>query len=136
MPDDRCDLIESPDLALWRQAPVGLMKAGELTSGVFNPSARHGFVMSTDHGDKITAADAFAQYTAKGLDSAGTWKLLVSDCEAESLRAWDDGGSDPQLAESHVSVPMINFSRARRDRIATNLKARALKHQRQHPPVA
>jgi hypothetical protein len=30
MPDDRCDLIESPDLALWRQAPAGLMKAGEL----------------------------------------------------------------------------------------------------------
>lgn len=70
------------------------------TAQAFTPSSRDG-MLSTEDGDKISAADSWARYTnLQGLVSCGVMSVSVGECANENLPVISDGVPYPE----HVSI--------------------------------
>jgi hypothetical protein len=127
-------VLEDPAEMLFRQVHGNWVEKGVPTSQAFRPMPKDEGMMSIARGSKTTAELAHEHYTrVLGLDSVGTWGLLVAEVEATSpLRAREaELPDDP----AHGFVDFRDLPRKVCERLAKILLARAVERGRLHPPA-
>ena len=94
-------------------------KKKRATSQAFLPSAIDG-MLSTDDGDRISAADSWVRYTnVQRLESCGVMSVSVGECANENLPVIPDGVPYPE----HVSIDFNGLTRGQTRRKSKYLRA-------------
>ena len=93
------------------------------TAQAFMPSSKDG-MLSTEDGDKISAADSWARYTnLQGLASCGVMSISLGECANENLPVISDGVPYPE----HVSIDFNGLTGGQTRRKSKYLRAVANK---------
>lgn len=107
-----------PDTLLLRQIHPNFVQQGRVTSQAFRPTPKDENLLSVDDGDRISAAKAFARFTAApNCRSAGVMAVAQAECAALELPVIGDGKPYPE----HCSIDFAGCSPNERDRKAKRL---------------
>ena len=91
---------------LLRQIHPAFVKVGRVTSQAFRPTPKDEHKLSVYDGDMIQAADAWAHYRARKLESAGVTAVTVEECEKEDLVV----RSSPEHFPEHAEIDFLDFN--------------------------
>lgn len=73
------------DTLLYRQVHPDWIQDGRATSQTFRPTPKDEQRLSIHDGDRISAADAWRQYTNQGLESHGVIAVTKGECDLFKL---------------------------------------------------
>lgn len=108
----------TPGTLLLRQIHPNFVQEGRVTSQAFRPTPKDENLLSVDDGDRISAANAFARFTAMPeCRSAGIMAVTQAECAAQQLPVLADGKPYPE----HCSVDFTTCTPGERDRKAKRL---------------
>ncbi|MEO5731302.1 MAG: hypothetical protein ABI134_33200, partial [Byssovorax sp.] len=129
--------IENPDSLLHRQVHPSFVHDGQPSSQAFRPTLKDGGLLSVSDGSKTTAELAYKLHVERRLlASKGVWSLIVSECTAANLPAFEDPeeGSVPDPAHAVVDFDGLSSSQveARAKRLKSVAAARGCQYQ---PPT-
>lgn len=107
------------DTLLYRQVHPRWVVDGKITSQVFKPTRKDGFLLSVYNGDMITAQEAWDHYTkVLGYLSYGTIAVSVSECSYQGLPV----RPDPLPYPEHTVIDFTNLGRSQIERKADSLR--------------
>ncbi|HEY8379335.1 MAG TPA: hypothetical protein VIK91_22730 [Nannocystis sp.] len=96
---------------LFRQVHPSWIQAGKPTSQAFRPTPKDKGLLSVSRSAKTSASEAFELHTrVKGLESAGVWGFLVSDCSDAGLAVYADPVEQPIPDPAHSVVDFRHLS--------------------------
>ena len=136
------ELIDEGEVLLRQVYPAWLSEDGEPSSQAFHPwrDVDEG-CLSVDRGSMVSAAAAFARFTAQpplgfGQPAVEVWGLSVGELRAKALSAWADPvRAHPPHPENptHALVEFGDHPRARWSKLGKQLKVLAIARGRLHP---
>lgn len=108
----------TPQTLLLRQIHPNFVQQGRVTSQAFRPTPKDENRLSVDDGDRVTAAVAFARFTATpNCQSAGILAVTQAECAEQELPVTADGQPYPE----HCSIDFTACTPGERDRKAKRL---------------
>ena len=106
-----------------------------MQSSAFKPFPKDAGLLSTDNGDRITAAAAYLRYTTvRKLVSAGSMAVTPGECDAHTLPVRPDGDDNPDLDDEHVSIDFNGLNRKQIEAKSKSLRDAAVARGWTHRP--
>jgi hypothetical protein len=120
---------------LHRQIHPDFFKNGHLQSSAFKPFSKDAGLLSTDDGDRITAAAAYIRYTTvRHLSSVGSMAITPDECSGQALPIRPDGDGNSDLDDEHVSIDFNGLNRKQVEAKSKNLRDVAIARDWTHRP--
>jgi len=133
VPDSEPELIGTTNETLYRQVHPNCITAGVPTSLAFRPSPKYDEgMLSVTLASLTSAEEAYHHHTeVKGMESAGTWGILVEDLASPELveaarqpmSAFADGSEDDP---AHGFVDFRHLGRKRREAVGAVLRRKSM----------
>jgi hypothetical protein len=102
--------LSDPQEILFRQVHPSFLRDGRPSSQAFRPTKKDGGELSVARGCFTTAQDAYEHHTEKlGLQSAGTWGVLVGECLEADLKTFGDPIGADRAAVPDAAHAFIDF---------------------------
>ena len=114
---------------LLRQIHPTFVKLGRVTSQAFRPTPKDEHKLSVYDGDLIGAADAWAHYRGRKLESAGVMAVSVRECTNEELKVRSSPEHFPEHAEIDFTGLNANQCEKKGKRLKSVAEARGWLYQ-------
>jgi hypothetical protein len=115
---DATRVLSDDDESLLRQVHPSFMRDGRPSSQAWRPTKKDQGYLSVARGALTDPQAAFEHYTQlKGLPSAGTWSVTVSECRAEDLKAYSDPLEATESAPADSAHAVIDFNALTNSRV-------------------